>query len=208
MSDEEFEPVMASDEEFQLSLVTAKGEKNFPKKSGKRKSLLNDEDEDLDEKASSAKKPRGAKSMEKRFSAFPSTQLAAVLCSLVALGHVTEAQIVSLLPGVDASSIKREVEQANKKMWKSFPNARWGSNDDAFAFKRVKPSLNAFNKKAKEAIQNLATAKDWAGILEFNDWFKETCTFPETGLFANCGAPVLKMLASKVEMARKQLAKK
>lgn len=52
-----------------------------------------------------------------------------------------EGCISALLPKPDLTDIRASISALERKVEKAFPHAKWGSNRDKYAYKRVAPAL-------------------------------------------------------------------
>lgn len=196
------------DEDFQPAFSP---ESRGRKRSRGEDNVGDQDDEEAGEKegASATKKSggkkRGSGVFQKRMEALGAKTLANVLTQLVFDQEVLSvAQIEAVLPGFDLESAKTHLIKLNKRMHNSFPHARWGSNDDAYALKRVRPAMRVYDEACKDVINRLANAGAWTELREFASWFESTLHWPSSGAFAGSGSKVMALLEKKVAQAEKK----
>ncbi|KAL4451335.1 hypothetical protein ABPG77_009407 [Micractinium sp. CCAP 211/92] len=76
-------------------------------------------------------------------------------------------RVAALLPPPDLRGIKDEVEDLRRKVDKAFPNARWGSNRDAYAYRRVGPALRDLKAALLEHARVFADCKRHDTLVQY-----------------------------------------
>eukprot|EP00741_Cyanophora_paradoxa_P010600 tig00020537_g10244.t1 len=70
-------------------------------------------------------------------------------------------------PAADVEGMRKELEDLYCKMKKAFPQARYGSNRDNFAYKRVKPSLVIIKEYILKHGQEIVKGQNWPSVVSF-----------------------------------------
>ncbi|KAI7836813.1 hypothetical protein COHA_009314 [Chlorella ohadii] len=82
-------------------------------------------------------------------------------------GGELEGRIAALLPPPDLSGVKASIQELERKVDKAFPHAKWGTNRDNYAYKRVGPPLRDLKAALLEHGRLLAECKRFGALLEY-----------------------------------------
>lgn len=74
------------------------------------------------------------------------------------------------IPSPDISNLLENLERCKSNIFKSFPNSRWGSNRDAFCYRRVKTHLDSFTVRYS-VVLNSHIWKVYVKIVEEQEIF-------------------------------------
>jgi hypothetical protein len=72
-----------------------------------------------------------------------------------------------MIPKPDLSHIEKEMDVAMNQLWRAFPHARYGSNRDHFAYKRVSPHIQTFKSLVTTELKQLSSSQNWTAALDF-----------------------------------------
>lgn len=75
--------------------------------------------------------------------------------------------MTALLPPPDLRSIKAEIQGLARKVDKAFPHAKWGSNRDAYAYRRVGPAARDLKASLLEHAKTFAACKRHDTLLRY-----------------------------------------
>mmetsp|Transcript_12299 Transcript_12299/g.34679 ORF Transcript_12299/g.34679 Transcript_12299/m.34679 type:complete len:226 (+) Transcript_12299:92-769(+) len=69
--------------------------------------------------------------------------------------------------------VKKEIEKLKSAMWNAFPYAKYGSNRDSYAYKRVGPKLSSLRQAVAKHGQMMVTTKKFPLLLEYAHYVLE-----------------------------------
>ena len=109
------------------------------------------------------------------------------------------------LPTFDIQQAIQEAQKLKKKLFQEFPNTRYGSPYDHYAFTRVKSSQSAYSTAVRKPLTVLSSAKQWSVLLDYilavieesaelPDWDCEADRKPKQSLFKAFASHLLKIL--------------
>ncbi|XP_013383684.1 tethering factor for nuclear proteasome STS1 isoform X2 [Lingula anatina] len=99
--------------------------------------------------------------------ALTSEQLVSVVENIVQMHPELEQEIKAIIPSPDLTRMEDKLHQAERNIYKSFPNTRWGSSRDAFCFRRVKTHLEAFKKVCLDQGRVLLAAQAYEAVINY-----------------------------------------
>ncbi|KAL5020215.1 hypothetical protein ScPMuIL_003107 [Solemya velum] len=109
----------------------------------------------------------GSCSLQQRFSALSSSQLAEVLEGILQHHPDLQQEVEDLLPSPDVTPLVENLEYFRHNIFKSFPNSRWGTSRDAFCFRRVKTHIESFKEACIKQGKQLLDSESWASCLDY-----------------------------------------
>ncbi|KAG2379373.1 hypothetical protein C9374_007512 [Naegleria lovaniensis] len=119
-----------------------------------------------------------------------------------------EADVLTVCPDQNINNVVNELNILHRNIQKAFPRAKYGSNRDDYAFKRVKPCLTAFKKGVSEKIKEVKDGQNWHLMCDFlNKLLKLVEDLPDfdtaknnktkTALFKQCATNYEAMLKAR-----------
>lgn len=103
--------------------------------------------------------------LHKRLSVLSCEQLTKLVETLV--GNHPELEEEIAIPSPDISNLIENLERCKSNIFKSFPNSRWGSNRDAFCYRRVKTHLDSFTKSCIDQGKQLESFESWTALIDY-----------------------------------------
>jgi len=94
-------------------------------------------------------------------------QLVEMITQLVDKHPELQKEIVSDMPIPDLKPLEERLNVLSRNIFKSFPYTRWGSNRDAFCYRRVSTHLTAFKKECIEQGKYLVSSQQWASVVDY-----------------------------------------
>jgi len=82
--------------------------------------------------------------------------------------HKNDAEeITKALPKPDIEAVEKHMTKLSRKIDRSFPHVRFGTNLDRFAWRRVNPAITAFKTAALDYGRRFVGAKEWNVVIDF-----------------------------------------
>lgn len=94
-------------------------------------------------------------------------QLVDLIENVVKKHPETKSEFIKLTPVPDLGPLEKKLEALKKTIYKAFPWSKYGSDRDAFCFRRVKGHLSAFQKECLEQNKSLIDSQQWKSSIEY-----------------------------------------
>ncbi|EFC40668.1 predicted protein [Naegleria gruberi] len=78
-----------------------------------------------------------------------------------------QQDILTICPDADVDGAIQDLEQLRRNVEKAFPRAKYGTNRDDYAFKRVKPTLTSFKKSVTEKTTEVKNGQNWSVMCRY-----------------------------------------
>eukprot|EP00727_Mastigamoeba_balamuthi_P010751 m51a1_g6299 hypothetical protein (373) ;mRNA; r:290162-291687 len=119
---------------------------------------------------SSAARQKGltAAQLRKRLGALSKEQLVDIACTIAGeTGYDMQKVLGSDAGKPDLAAMDKEIGVALRRFNASFPHARFGSNVDTYAYKRVAGNLRQFKQVLVQHLADVVNSADWNSVADF-----------------------------------------
>jgi len=116
--------------------------------------------------AGSRKKPKTA-NVTDRLSVLDKPQLLELVEKLLHQHPELESELAVAVPRPDLEAVRKTLDTLSRKVSSSFPHAKYGGNNDTYAYRRVYPAIAALKKAILDYSQQFVAAKMYDVELEF-----------------------------------------
>jgi len=94
-------------------------------------------------------------------------QLVDLIESVIVKRPEIKSDFMQLTPSPDLTPLENRLEILSKNIARAFPNTRYGSDRDAFCYRRVKGHVIAFQKECLQHCKSLVDCQQWSSAIDY-----------------------------------------